>query len=128
MVHVWSINSGERFQGHHGPLVLYTGKFINLLAYEGLTPYSIMLTLMTLGKKSIVGKAENAGNQNFLLIPICLLPYERQISFLSNFNPFPNKPWFLHVCSTSLLKTLCKMEKLHLTSNFSFSHSVFYTF
>ena len=22
------------------------------------------------------------------------------------FNPFPNKPWFLHVCSTSLLKTL----------------------
>ena len=22
MVHVWSINSGERFQGHHGPLVL----------------------------------------------------------------------------------------------------------
>ena len=22
------------------------------------------------------------------------------------FNPFPNKPWFLRVCSTSLLKTL----------------------
>ena len=22
MVHVWSINSGERFQGHHGPLVI----------------------------------------------------------------------------------------------------------
>ena len=22
MVHVWSINSGERFQGHHGPLVM----------------------------------------------------------------------------------------------------------
>ena len=21
-------------------------------------------------------------------------------------NPFPNKPWFLHVCSTSLLKTV----------------------
>ena len=21
MVHVWSINSGELFQGHHGPLV-----------------------------------------------------------------------------------------------------------
>ena len=28
-------------------------------------------------------------------------------------NPFPNKPWFLCVCSTS---------------NFSFSHSVFYPF
>ena len=25
-------------------------------------------------------------------------------------NPFPNKPWFLHVCSTSLLKTLGKRE------------------
>ena len=35
-------------------------------------------------------------------------------------NPFPNKPWFLHVCSTSTLKTLWE--------NFSFSHSVFYLF
>ena len=25
-------------------------------------------------------------------------------------NPFPNKPWFLRVCSTSLLKTLGKGE------------------
>ena len=25
-------------------------------------------------------------------------------------NPFPNKPWFLHVCNTSLLKTLGKGE------------------
>ena len=43
-------------------------------------------------------------------------------------NPFPNKPWFLRVCSTSLLKTLWEKEKLLLTSNFSFSHSVFYPF
>ena len=43
-------------------------------------------------------------------------------------NPFPNKPWFLHVCSTSLLKTLWKKEKLLLTSNLSYSHSVFYPF
>ena len=27
-------------------------------------------------------------------------------------NPFPNKPWFLRVCSTSLLKTLRVKEKL----------------
>ena len=40
-------------------------------------------------------------------------------------NPFPNKPWFLRVCSTSLLKTLWEKEKLIVTSNFSFSHSVF---
>ena len=44
------------------------------------------------------------------------------------FNPFPNKPWFLRDCSTSLLKTLWEKEKLLVTSNFSFSHSVFYTF
>ena len=44
------------------------------------------------------------------------------------FNPFPNKPWFLRVYSKSLLKTLWEKEKLLLTSNFSFSHSVFYLF
>ena len=43
-------------------------------------------------------------------------------------NPFPNKPLFLHVCSTSLLKTLGENEKLLVTSNFSFSHCVFYPF
>ena len=42
------------------------------------------------------------------------------------FNPFPNKPWFLHVRSTYLLKSLWKKEKLLITSNFSFSHSFFY--
>ena len=44
------------------------------------------------------------------------------------FNPFPNKPWFLRVCSKSLLKTLWEKGKLLVTSNFSFSHSVFYPF
>ena len=39
-----------------------------------------------------------------------------------------NKPWFLRVCSTSLLKTLWEKKKLPVTSNFSFSHSVFCPF
>ena len=43
-------------------------------------------------------------------------------------NAFPNKPWFLRVCSTTLLKTLWEKEKLLIMSNFSFSHSVFYPF
>ena len=30
------------------------------------------------------------------------------------FNPFPNKPWFLRVCITSLWKTLLGKEKLLL--------------
>ena len=44
------------------------------------------------------------------------------------FNPFPNKPCFLRVCCKSLLKTLWEKEKLLVTSNFSFPHSVFYSF
>ena len=44
------------------------------------------------------------------------------------FNPFWNNPWFLRVYSTSFLKTLWEKEKLLVTSNFSFSHSVFYPF
>ena len=50
------------------------------------------------------------------------------INFNFLFNPFPNKPWNLRVCSTSLLKTLLEKEKLLVTSNFSFSHSVFHPF
>ena len=42
-------------------------------------------------------------------------------------NPFPNNPWFLRVCSTSLLKTLWEKEKLLITSNFSFFSTVFST-
>ena len=44
----------------------------------------------------------------------------------NTFNPFPNKPWFLRVCTTNLLKTLWEKKKLLETSNFSFSNSVFY--
>ena len=50
------------------------------------------------------------------------------VVFLFLFNPFPNKPWFLCVCSKSLLKTLWEKEKLLVMSTFSFSHIVFYPF
>ena len=53
-----------------------------------------------------------------------MIPYSLQ----KQLNSFPNKPWFLHVCSTSLLKTLWEKEKLLVTSNFSFCHSVFNPF
>ena len=42
-------------------------------------------------------------------------------------SPFQNKPLFLCVCSSSLLKTLWQKEKLLVMSNFSF-HGVFYPF
>ena len=41
-------------------------------------------------------------------------------------NPFPHNDAFWRPWETSLLKTLWKKEKLLVTSNFSFSHSVFY--
>ena len=48
--------------------------------------------------------------------------------YKSSFNPFPNKPLFLCVCSTCLLKTMREKAKLLITSNFSCSLSVFYPF
>ena len=79
-----------------------------------------------------VWKGENAGYQHFLLFPLC---FQKASSprvleagiFIVKGYPFPNKPWFLRVCSTSLfIKTLWEKEKLLVTSNFSFSHSVFF--
>ena len=77
-------------------------------------------------EKNIVGKEENAGYQHLLLFPQDFHKQHRIV--FQNVNPFPNKPWFLRVCSTSLLKTLWEKEKLLVTSNFSFSHSVFCPF
>ena len=44
------------------------------------------------------------------------------------FNPFPHNDTFWRPWETSLLKTLWEKEKLLVTSNFPFSHSVFYLF
>ena len=43
-------------------------------------------------------------------------------------NPFPNNLLFLRLCCTRPLKTSWEKEKLLVTSNFSFSHGVFYPF
>ena len=59
---------------------------------------------------------------------ICRLVMGYGLGGKLSFNPFPNKPWFLRVCSTSLSKTRWEKEKLLVTSNFSFSHSVFQPF
>ena len=45
--------------------------------------------------ENTVGKGEIARNIGLLLYFVC-----------QSFNPFPNKPWFLPVCSTSIFKTL----------------------
>ena len=87
-------------------------------------------------KENIVEKEEYAAYKHFSSFPSIffqrLLPQGSQKSplcgYLAVFNPFPNKPWFLRVCGTNRLKTLWEKEKLLVTSNFSFSHSVFYQF
>ena len=93
--------------------------------YPFTTQFRVLMTLTETTLENFILKAENACNQLFLLSPHCFLPYQRQ---KSSFNPFPNKPCFSCVCSTSLLKTLCLWgkEKLLVASNFSFSHIVFY--
>ena len=39
-------------------------------------------------------------------------------------NTFPHKHWFLRVCKKKAFETLWEKDKLLVTSNFSFSHSV----
>ena len=64
-----------------------------------------------------------------LVLPFPVFPITfSNIFILWVINPFPNKPWVLPVCCIVLLKTLWEKEKLLETSNFSFSHSVFYPF
>ena len=100
------------------------------------------MTLRKSFQNYCVGKGANAGNQHFLIFPQYLRPFSKQnsisgthlicrlqmLSIWTSLNfwhvvqrtPLPNKPWFLRVYSTSLLKTLQEKEKLLITSNFSF--------
>ena len=61
------------------------------------------------------------GRRTVMMMMKMMMIYERSILTLSQTNPC-----FLRVCCTSLLKTLQEKEKLLVTSNFSFSRSVFY--
>ena len=77
-------------------------------------------------------RVENTEEQ-FLLYPQC---FQKTCAadtlkpglVLEKVNSFPNKPWFLCVCRRILLKSMREKEKLLVTSNFSFSHSVFYPY
>ena len=71
---------------------------------------------------------ENHVRKRFFPFAILFFAKPSFLEWLNYGNHFPNKPWFLLVCITNLLKTLWEKEKLLVTSNFSFSHRVFYTF
>ena len=46
---------------------------------------------------------------------------------MTTFNPFPNKPLLLHVCSTILLKTLLKKGEIARDEQFLLFPTVFLT-
>jgi hypothetical protein len=80
-----------------------------------------------------VGKGEIARYQQFLLFQQCFenafFPgVSKGVIVWEWVNPIPYKPCFLHVCSTSLLKTLWEKEKFFTESNICVSHSVFHPF
>ena len=75
--------------------------------------------------KNIVGKRRKCYPKSSVVVCKCY-QFRQFLNFIGN--PFPNKPLFLRVCRTSLLKTLWEREKLLVTSNFSSSYSVFYPF
>ena len=55
--------------------------------------------------------------------------YKKKTCLFSNsVNPFPHNDAFCRLLETNLLKTLWEKETLLVTSNLSFSHSVFYPF
>ena len=83
--------------------------------------------------ENVVGKGENAGYQHLLLFPqwfskASLSRVVKTRDCLVRVNPFPNKPWFLRDCITSLLKAQQEKEKVLVMSNISFSCSAFYLF
>ena len=49
--------------------------------------------------ENIVRKGEIACNKQFLLFSVFSTQYDSCFLFYIHFNPFPNKPWFLRVCS-----------------------------
>ena len=50
------------------------------------------------------------------------------LKYQNFFNPYPRNDTFWHPWVKSLSKTVWEKEKLLVTSNFSFSHSVLYLF
>ena len=85
----WNIQEIKNISSDHN-------LFQFIMAYNTvvLTLYHTVRHLMTFEEEAFwkhLGKGENVGNQHFLFFPKCFLPILKQNS---NFNPFPNKPWF----------------------------------
>ena len=80
--------------------------------------------------ENTVGKGKIAHYTQFLLFPkcfqrACFPGVSKGVIEWEWINPFPNKPWCLQYKS---FENTVEKEKLLVTSNFSFSHCVFYLF
>ena len=95
---------------------------LNICLYPLATQSPVLANLMDKTFKNIVGNVENAGSQHFLPFPQCFPSNKRQNHL---FTFFQRSPGF-YVSAVQVLKTLREKKKLLITSNFSFSHSVFY--
>ena len=60
MVHVWSINSGERFQGHHGPLVFFPPQ-IHHICITDLPVADHLISPCNIKKRSIIETTIKSG-------------------------------------------------------------------
>ena len=93
-----------------------------------------MMICITDWVENIVGKGENAGNQHFLLFPQCFQKasfsevVENRDCVVTKELPLSQTSPGFYVWGRSLLKTPWEKEKLLVTSNLFFSHSVFYPF
>ena len=57
-----------------------------------------------------------------------LLSYATTVILKFELNPFPNKPWFLRVCSIGLLKTLWEKEEIACNEQFLLFPQCFLSF
>ena len=58
--------------------------FVVCKCFEFTTQSRLLATLKNQPFKNILGKGENAGNQHFLLLPNCFLPFQKKFQFYSN--------------------------------------------
>ena len=80
-----------------------------------------------------MGKGEIARYKQFLPFPQCFQKAcfpgaSKGVIVWEWVNPFPNSPWFLHVCSTSLLKTVWGKREIDCNEQFFLSPTAIFPF
>ena len=100
-----------------------TPGFIVINWHHGLQSHDLGCYCLVLHSESSVRRALHMEQQcgQVLSVSVKEITMAILLWLFTSFNPFPTKPWFLNVCSRCLLKTQLEQEKLHMTSNFSFS-------